>query len=63
MDARVQKLAIKLGDTELAQALVRAGLDTPRKIKRATDKELLAVPGVGQARRAELRKRFPQANK
>ena len=59
MDARVQKLQIKLGDTELAQALVRAGLDTPRKIKAATDKELLAVPGVGQTRRAELRKQFP----
>lgn len=33
MDARTQKLAHLLDDAELAQELVDAGLDTPRKVK------------------------------
>lgn len=37
MDARTSKLAVKLGDLALAEKLVRAGLDTPRKIKAAKE--------------------------
>ena len=59
MDARVQKLQ-RLGLEQAdAAALVQAGFDTPAKIKAATDKKLEAVPGVGKAKRAKLRERFP----
>ena len=41
MDARVTKLKHKLNcDTELATALVEAGLDTPRKIKAAKESDI-----------------------
>ena len=60
MDARVQKLAMKLGDRALAAKLVQAGLDTPRKIKAATDKELEGVEGIGKSARETIRGRFPQ---
>ena len=59
MDARVEKLAHLGVDKVDAERLVNAGLDTPRKIKAATDKELEALPGIGKAKRAELRERFP----
>ncbi len=59
MDARVEKLARLSVDRADAERLVNAGLDTPRKIKAATDKQLEAVPGIGKAKRAELRERFP----
>jgi len=60
MDPMVHRLVV-LGLTENdASALVKAGLDTPRKIKAATDKAIEAVPGIGKAKRAELRERFPR---
>jgi DNA integrity scanning protein DisA with diadenylate cyclase activity len=43
------KLARKLGDPRLAAALVEAGFDNPAKIRKATDKELRAIDGVGPA--------------
>ena len=59
MNARVQKLQ-RLGLEQAdAEALVKAGLDTPARLKAATDKQIEAVPGVGKAKRAELRERFP----
>ena len=59
MNARVQKLQqLGLERTD-AEALVKAGLDTPARLKAATDKQIEAVPGVGKAKRAELRERFP----
>ena len=63
MDGRVQKLAIKLGDRGLAAILVDAGLDTPQKIRRATDKELEAVPGIGSVTKGKLRAQLPRAKK
>ena len=60
MDARAQKLAIKLKDAETAHALVRAGFDTPAKIKRAKDADLTAIPGIGKARLDKVRARCPR---
>lgn len=56
MDGRVKKLKM-LGVAD-AESLVAAGLDTPRKIKHATDDALLAVRGVGPAKLQTLRDRF-----
>jgi len=53
-----QKLALLLRDSELAGALVKAGFDTPRKIKAASDEQLEAVKGIGPATRKALRQRF-----
>jgi len=43
---------------EIAEALVNAGLNTVEKIKKASDAQLLAIPGIGKTRleaiRAEL---------
>jgi len=58
MDARGLKLAMKLGDPELAEKLVRAGFDNPAKLRAASDKQLKAVPGVGQASLDKIRKKF-----
>jgi hypothetical protein len=52
----VRKLTHKLRDAELARALVAAGLDTPRKIKAASDEELEAA--AGKSGLAAVRKRI-----
>lgn len=59
MDGRVRKLAHKL-DAKLVEKLVEAGLGTPRKIKAAEDKDIKAVPGVGQSGVDEMRAAFPK---
>jgi len=56
MDATVQKLAIKLGDPELAEALVEAGYDNPAKLRKATDKDLEKV--VGKSKLSKVRGKF-----
>ena len=60
MDARIQKLTAKLGDAAVAAALVGAGFDNPAKIRKATDKDLEAVKGVGKATRAAIRAKIPR---
>lgn len=40
MDQRVAKLSILGVDPEVAEELVKAGIDTPRKIKKAKASEL-----------------------
>jgi hypothetical protein len=50
-DARVGKLVSKGVEPETAVALVAAGIDTPRKIKAATNAQIEAVPGIGKAKR------------
>ena len=60
MDAKARKLAIKLCDRELAQKLVDAGFDTPAKIKRASDKALKAIPGLGDKTLEGIRERCPK---
>jgi len=52
MDARTQKLAHLLNDAELAQELVTAGLDTPRKIKATRKKDVEKALGKEKADKA-----------
>lgn len=59
MDAGQQKLAIKLGDAELAEKLYNAGFRSPSAIRRASDEELEAIPGIGKATRQAIRARLP----
>ena len=56
----MSKLAIKLGDAELAAKLEVAGYRGPRQIRHATDGELRAVPGIGQAKLRQIREKFPR---
>ena len=56
----MSKLAILLQDEELAAKLTEAGFTNPRKIRDALDRELLAIPGLGQASLAKVREKFPK---
>ena len=58
MDARMRKLAILLGDEQLAEKLFEAGLTLPRQVKKATEKDLKAA--VGAAGVKKVRRRFPK---
>ena len=60
MDARVQKLAVKLRDRGLAAVLVDAGYDTPAKVRKATNKQLEAITGVGKTTLERIRARVPR---
>ena len=60
MDAKVQKLGIKLGEPGLAALLANAGFDNPAKIRKAEDKDLRAIPGIGQASLDKIRGRLPR---
>jgi len=60
MEPAVSKLSRKLGDTQLAKRLVEAGLGTPGKIRRAKDKDIKAVPGIGQSGVDKVREVFPR---
>lgn len=46
MDQATFKLSRKLRDKKLAEKLAGAGLTTPGAIRRASEKDLLAVTGV-----------------
>ena len=62
MDIRVRKLRMFLdghGSESDITALVEAGFDTPRRIKAASDEQLLAIPGIGQGKLAALREKCP----
>ena len=43
MNPKARKLAHMLGDKELAESLVEARLDNPRRIRSATNKELKVI--------------------
>ena len=60
MDHRITKLKRKLGDAELAGKLVNVGLDTPRKLKAADDKDIKAISGVGQSGADKVRAVIPK---
>ena len=60
MNPSIQKLAIKLKDADLAALLVHAGFTSPSLIKRASDRQLLDVRGVGGATLAQIREKFPE---
>ena len=59
----VDKLAIKLKDADLAQLLCDAGYTTPGAIRKASDKELLAVKGIGPAKLGKLARMRRKAEK
>ena len=58
MNTKAGKLARKLGDKELAQELVKAGLDNPAKLRAASDKAIRDV--VGPSKLAQVRGKFRQ---
>lgn len=58
MNTNARKLASKLGDEDLAEALLDAGLDNPAKIRKAGDKEIRDA--VGPANLAKVRGKFRQ---
>jgi len=62
MNQRVQKLS-HFVDKDVAEALVAAGLDTPRKIKAVDDKAIEAIKGIGKAKKDKIRERFPKSKK
>ncbi len=43
-------------DKDVAEALVEAGYNTPAKIRKASDKKLKAVRGIGQVTIQSVRK-------
>ena len=49
MKGRGRKLARWLKDPELAEALAKAGLNTPKKIKQATDKQIEKAAGKNRS--------------
>lgn len=59
-DRRVSKLMKKVGNVAIAEALVEAGFDSPKKIKAANNGDLMKVKGVGQATLNALRVRMPK---
>ena len=60
MDAYASRLAVHLGDEALAAMLVKAGFKLAKQVKAATDKDLLAVPGIGKATLKQIRERLPR---
>jgi len=58
MERRIAKLTIKLMDRDLAEKLVKAGLDTPRKIRDASDGEI--EKALGKAGKNKVRDRMPK---
>ena len=60
MDPRTRKLGHVLQDNDAAAALVEIGIDTPAKVKKATDTALRKARGVGQAKLDKIRKRCPK---
>ena len=59
----MSKLGHKLQDEELAELLIAAGFDTPRKIRDAKDADLKAIKGVGPGRLTKIRARLPKDKK
>jgi len=59
MNTKTTKLAHKLGDEDLAEALVKAGFDNPAKLRAASDKALRDAVGQGNLDkvRAKYRRR------
>ena len=60
MDPLTAKLARRLGDVELAEILVEAGFGLPGDIRRATNKRLKEVEGIGVSQVRAIRAVFPK---
>lgn len=58
MTGRQRKLAVKLKDKDLAAKLAKAGLDSPQKIRQASDKAVEAA--IGKAGKSTVRKKYPR---
>ena len=56
----IRKLTLFLGHQQAATALVAGGYNTPRRVKDATDEELLALRGIGEATLAIIRVKCPE---
>ncbi len=54
----MSKLGIKLEDEALAQKLIEAGLDTPRKIRDAKNSDL--EKAVGRSGKDKVRAKLPK---
>jgi hypothetical protein len=60
INARTIKLAKASGESlQVAESLVEAGIDTPKKVKDASDQELTAA--VGESAQSRLRDKYPAA--
>ena len=59
--AAYSKLVVKLSDTSLTALLVRVGFTNPRRIRNATDQDLLDISGIGQSKLEQIRAVFPEA--
>jgi len=57
----MNKLVVKLGNAGLAQKLAEAGYDNPRKIRDASDEELLDIDGIGPVGLSVVRAKLPVA--
>ena len=57
MDARVTKLGKVLGSDALAEKLASVGLDTPRKIRNASDQDVTSA--VGSENLSAIRAKLP----
>lgn len=55
MDPRAAKMATRGIDPDLAERLVRAGLDRPSRVRRASDRDIEDIPGIGKAARQAIR--------
>ena len=60
MNSQVSKLANRLDDRELAEILVEAGFGLPSDIRRATNKRLKEIDGIGVAQVRAIRAVFPK---
>jgi len=61
MNVVVRKMMKATGlERPLAEKLVGAGYRTPGRVEDATDKALLAIPGVGKAALQTIRQVLPQ---
>ena len=60
MNSLVSKLAARLGDVELTEILVEAGFGLPGDIRRATNKRLKEVEGIGVSQVRAIRAVFPK---
>lgn len=60
MNSQVSKLASRLGDQGLAEILVEAGFGSPGDIRRATNKRLKEIEGIGVAQVRAIRAVFPK---
>ena len=60
MNPLIAKLVSRLNDRELAEILVEAGFGLPSDIRRATNKRLKEIDGIGVPQVRAIRTVFPK---